>query len=252
MKVFIFTRKIVLGCAALCILGFIIGIFTAIHTVPVFRVGNREIPIYCVERNDNKIALTFDCAWNADDITSICDTLDAYQAKATFFAVGDWAEKYPDAVRQLAQKGHTIANHSYNHAHYKKLSSAQMLADMEKCDKILENLTGQKPTLFRSPYGEYNDTVIQTCDQSGRTYIQWSVDSIDYGDVSANDILRRATTNVKSGDIILLHNGTKNTAAALPQILKKLSEQGFTFVSVDELIYSDYYIIDHTGKQIKK
>lgn len=251
MKVFVFTKKIIAGIVCCCILGVAAGIFTAARSIPTFRVGNREIPIYCVDRDDKKIALTFDCAWNADDITSICDTLDAYHAKATFFAVGDWAKKYPDAVKELSQKGHTIGNHSYNHAHYKKLSKTEMLSDMEKCDAVLEDLTGQKPTLFRSPYGEYNNTVIQTCDESGRTYIQWSVDSIDYGDASADDILRRATTEVKSGDILLLHNGTKNTAAALPQILKNLSDQGFTFVSVNDLIYPSNYTVDHAGKQIQ-
>lgn len=251
MKVFVLKKRFIIILAALCTVGAAAGFFAATRSTPTFRVGNREIPIYCVERGDNKIALTFDCAWNADDVENICSTLDAYNAKATFFAVGDWAEKYPDAVKQFAQKGHEIGNHSYNHAHYKKLSKSQMLADMEKCDGILEKLSGKKPTLFRSPYGEYNDTVVKTCDSSGRTYIQWSVDSIDYGDASADDILRRATTNVKSGDILLLHNGTKNTAAALPQILKTLSDRGFEFVTVSELIYTDNYTIDHSGKQIK-
>ena len=86
----------------------------------VFNVNGREIPIYSVERADNKIALTFDCAWNDDDVDSILDTLDEYGCKATFFVTGDWAEKYGDSLEKICQRGHEIGNHSYNHADYTK------------------------------------------------------------------------------------------------------------------------------------
>lgn len=232
---------IILLAAALCI---------GAGSVGVFKVGNREIPIYSVERSDNKIALTFDCAWNDDDIASICETLKKHNAHATFFAVGTWAEKYGDSVKLLYDSGHEIANHSYNHAHYSRLSADKMLSDIEKCDDVLTAICGKCSPLFRAPYGEYNDDVIKTCDSSGRTYIQWSVDSIDYGDADRESIIRRSTEKTKSGDIILLHNGTKNTAAALDEILSKLSN--FEFVTVSELIYKDNYIIDHAGVQKSK
>ena len=114
-------------------------------TMSVFNVNGREIPIYSVERADNKIALTFDCAWNDDDVDSILDTLDEYGCKATFFVTGDWAEKYGDSLEKICQRGHEIGNHSYNHADYTKLSKEEMLADMEKCDAAVESATGEKP-----------------------------------------------------------------------------------------------------------
>lgn len=248
MKLFVITarRLIAVSCATAAICALCIGV----HSVSVFKVGSREIPIYCVQRGDNKIALTFDCAWNDSDIASICETLKKHNAKATFFLVGDWAEKYPESVKMLAANGHEIGNHSYNHAHYSRLSPEKMTADMDKCDAIIKQLTGNDVMLFRAPYGEYNNSVIRTCEDSGRTYIQWSVDSIDYGGADRESIIRRSTEKTAAGDIILLHNGTDNTAAALDEILTHLCEK-FEPVTVSELIYHDGFEIDHAGRQKK-
>ena len=225
--------------------------FAANKTMSVFNVNGREIPIYCVERGDNKIALTFDCAWNDDDVDEILDTLDEYGCKATFFVTGDWAEKYGESLKKIYKRGHEIGNHSYNHADYTKLSKEEMLADMEKCDSIIESVTGERPYLFRAPSGGYGNDVITACEESGRTYIQWSVDGIDYGDADAGSIYERSVKKTAAGDIILLHNGTEHTAEVLPQILKTLGER-YEFATVSELIYRDNFIIDHTGRQIQK
>ena len=107
--------------------------FTTSRAVSVFNVNGREIPIYSVERCDNKIALTFDCAWNDDDIDSILDTLDKYNCKATFFVVGDWAEKYSESLKKIYDRGHEIGNHSYNHADYTKMSAEAITADLVSC-----------------------------------------------------------------------------------------------------------------------
>lgn len=217
---------------------------------PVFKVGNREIPIYSVERQDDKMSLTFNCAWDNKDIENILKTLDEYSVKCTFFIVGEWAEKFPESVALIAEHGHEIANHSYAHDHYSSWSKEQILADIEKCDNLLESITGIKPTLFRAAYGEYNDNVVLACENSGRYYVQWSVDSIDYGDASENDIINRVITKSKKGDIVLMHTGTKNTANALPKILSELTSK-YTLCPVSRLIYTKDYIIDATGKQIK-
>jgi len=218
--------------------------------MPVFKVGNREIPIYSVKRDDAKISLTFNCAWGNEDISSILQTLDEFAVKCTFFIVGDWAKKFPESVKEIYDKGHEIANHSYSHAHYSKMSRDEILSDIEKCDELLYEICGKKPMLFRAAYGEYNDNVVNVCEQSGRYYIQWSVDSIDYGEASQNDIFIRSTQKTQSGDIILMHTGTKNTAKILPKVLEELSHK-FDLCPVSELIYTKNYIIDATGKQIK-
>ena len=225
--------------------------FSTSKAVTVFMVNGREVPIYSVERDDNKIAITFDCAWNDEDIDSILDTLDKYNCKATFFVVGDWVEKYPDALKKISERGHEIGNHSYNHADYTKMSAEAIIADLDKCDAVIEQVTGKKPHLMRAPSGGYNDTVIKAVDKTGRTYIQWSVDGIDYGDALPQDIYDRSVKKTEAGDIILLHNGTKSTANVLPKILEAL-ECKFEFATISELIYADNYIIDNTGRQFQK
>lgn len=225
--------------------------FGAAKTTAVFNVNGREIPIYCVERKDNKIALTFDCAWNDDDIDSILDTLDTYNCRATFFVLGSWAQKYSESLKKIQERGHEIGNHSYNHADYTKLGADGICADLEKADKIIAGITGQTPLLMRAPSGGYNNTVVTAAESIGKTYIQWSVDGIDYGDAAAEDIYRRSTQKTKEGDIILLHNGTKHTASVLPDILKTLSEK-YEFAPVSELIYKDNFVIDAAGCQKKK
>lgn len=243
------AKYILIGLAALIIIP--LSFFSSGKSHDVFNVNGREIPIYCVERNDNKIALTFDCAWNDEDIDDILDTLDEYDCKSTFFVVGDWAEKYPESVRKISKRGHEIGNHSYNHADYMKMSSEKIEEDLARCDRVIENIIGKKTELVRAPSGGYNNTVIQTCEKNGYKYIQWSVDAIDYGGAAEEEIYRRACSDLKSGDIILLHNGTENTAKVLPRILKKIKNT-YTPVKVSELIYEDDYIIDHTGCQKKK
>lgn len=247
MKLVVIKLKyIVWALVALCVV--ITMYFSTYKVASVFNVNGREIPIYSVERDDNKIALTFDCAWNDNDIASILDTLDKYNCKATFFVVGDWAEKYSDSLKLIYDRGHEIGNHSYNHSDYTKLSAEGILNDLEKCDNIIEGITGEKPYLMRAPSGRYNNTVVKTVEDSGRMYIQWSVDGIDYGDADADDIYTRTVKKTEKGDIILLHNGTENTAAILPKIIEAL-ECKYEFVTVSELIYGDNYIIDNTGRQ---
>ena len=246
MKCFVVRARtlffLILGAIVLCV-----GVGT-LNPQTVFKVGNREIPIYCVEREDKKIALTFNCAWNDDDIDNILKTLDAYGVKCTFFIVGEWAEKYPESVKRIYEKGHEIANHSYAHDHYSNWSMEKILEDIEKCDNLLEEITGVRPTLFRAAYGEYNDNTVIACEKSGRYYIQWSVDSIDYGDATEDAIYERVVPKVGTGDIVLMHTGTKNTAKILPKIISELSKD-YELCTVSDMIYRENYVIDATGKQ---
>ena len=243
------SKYILLAFAAIILLPLLCLYST--KSAEVFNVNGREIPIYSVKRDDNKIAVTFDCAWNDNDIDSILDTLDNYNCKATFFIVGEWAEKYPESLKKIYERGHEIGNHSYSHKDYTKLSAEEIKTDLNKCDMAIRYATGYVPRIVRAPSGGYSDPLIELCDIRGTECIQWSVDGIDYGDADRDGIIKRSTSKTKSGDIILLHNGTKHTAEVLPDILNTLSGD-FKFVTVSELIYKDGYIIDHTGCQIKK
>lgn len=222
--------------------------FSCSKSVSVFNSSTRKIPIYSVERCDNKIALTFDCAWNDNDIDNILSVLDEHNIKASFFVTGKWAESYPESVKKIYKNGHDIGNHSYNHADYTKLSENDIINDLNKCDSIVETLTGQKCTLMRAPSGGYNNTVMRAVENSGRIYIQWSVDGLDYTTSATEESIRERLLKTSPGDIILLHNGTKLTAKVLPKIIAELSKK-YEFVKVSELIYTDNYTVDHTGRQ---
>ena len=212
--------------------------------------SKENIPIYCVKTDAKKIAVTFDSAWDDNDLTEVLKALSDYDCKATFFVVGDFVKKYPDRVKEIYEKGHEIANHSDTHPHTNSLSRNEMIKEMDNCDKKIKDITAQEEVLFRAPYGEYNNLLVQTCKDTGRFCIQWDVDSLDWKGLTSDMIVKRVCEKVKNGSIILLHNGAENTAKALPELLCNLKNEGYEFVTVSDLIYKDSYSIDHTGMQI--
>lgn len=221
--------------------------FTSIETNSNELLYN--LPIYNVETNEKKVSLTFDCAWSADDIDTILDILEKNNIKATFFCVGTWIDKYPDAVKKLYEKGHDIANHSDTHAHVANINYEKNIVEIENCAKKIEQLTGTKPTLYRGPYGEYNDTVLKAAENQKHTVIQWNIDSLDWKDLNETQMIERISQKLGNGSIILLHNGTKNTASSLQGIIDYIKSQGYEMVKVSDLIYKENYFIDNQGTQ---
>ena len=222
--------------------------FTSVQTA----ANAENIPIYNVKTDKKQVAVTFDSAWDDSDLDSILETLNKYECKATFFVVGDFVNKYTDKVKIMHNNGHEIANHSDTHPHMNSLSREKMIAEMDGCDQKIKQITGQKEVLFRAPYGEYNNLLVQTCKDTGRFCIQWDCDSLDWKGLTADEITKRVVEKTKNGSIILLHNGAEHTAEALPLLLCELKNQGYEFVTVSQLIYKDNYYIDHTGMQIPK
>lgn len=240
------AKTIIFALAAVLIIPIL---FFAPRAVETFSSGNRELPIYSVKRNDNKIALTFDCAWNDDDIGSILDTLSENNVTAAFFVTGDWAEKYPQSLREIYNAGHIIGNHSYNHADYTKMSAEEIDNDIKKADKCISDVCGTGTKYARAPSGGYNNTVVKAIEDGGRIYVQWSVDALDYRESATEESILSRLVETSPGDILLMHNGTKLTSRLLPKIIKGL-KKSCEFVSLDELIYTDGFYVDHTGKQI--
>lgn len=209
----------------------------------------KKLPIYNVDTNEPKIAFTMNCAWNADDIDQILATLSKHNTHITFFMVGDWVDKYPDAVKKISEAGHEIANHSDGHKHVNNLNIEENEKEVKLCSDKIEAITGKKTTLYRGPYGEYNNTVIQAAQNQNHITIQWNLDTLDYKGLTADEMWARLNGKVKNGDIILSHNGTKHTANSLDKILTNLESNGFKVVTVSDLIYKDNYIIDNNGTQ---
>ena len=220
-------------------------------TLPVTNDKTDELPIYCVDTEEKVISLTFDAAWNVDDLDGILEILDKYDIKATFFVTGEWVSKYPEAVKKLYEAGHDIGNHGDNHKHMSTLSKEENISEMQGCHDKVKALTGCDMKLFRAPYGDYDGDLIIQARGVGYETIQWDVDSLDWKDYGIDSIVQTVTEHehLGNGSIILLHNGTTYTKDALEPMIQKLLEQGYTFKPVSKLILTENYRIDHEGRQ---
>ena len=213
--------------------------------------SSRSLPIYSVETEEKKVAISFDCAWGVDHTDTLLEYMEKNDVRCTFFAVQFWVEKYPDYVKKIVDAGHEMGTHSRTHPYMSKLTKAQIQDELTTSSQAIEKITGQKVTLFRPPYGDYNNTLIDTCREMGLYPIQWDVDSLDWKNLSAQEIALRIVNGAKNGSIILCHNNGLHTAEALPMIFSTLKNRGFTFVPISELIYTENYTIDHNGRQHK-
>ena len=210
------------------------------------------LPIYNVQTEERKVAFTMNCAWNADDIDLILKTLKDNNTKITFFMVGNWIEKYPEAVKKIYDDGHEIASHSNTHPHVNNLSYEKNIEEIEKSNDRIQKITGKRTIIYRTPYGEYNDTVIKAATDKGYYTIQWNLDTLDYNGLTGDEMWNRIKDKIKPGDIILSHNGTKNTANCLDMLIKNIKQKDLEIVRISDLIYKDSYNINSNGTQVKQ
>lgn len=209
----------------------------------------RELPIYSVEHADKLLSISFDASWGADKTIAILDILDKYNVKTTFFLVGGWVDKYPDMVKEIFSRGHEIGNHSDSHPHMSQLSEQAIRDELRIMSDKVENLTGVRPTLFRPPYGDYNNRVISVARAEGYEAVQWSIDSLDWKDRGTQDIIKQCTYRVENGDIVLFHNDSNDIVNALPTVIQHYQSLGYTIVPVSEILLDGAYTIDVQGKQ---
>ncbi len=192
---------------------------------------------------DHKVlALTFDDGPDRTDTAMILDLLQEYDARATFFVVGNCAERFPDLLRREAAEGHEIANHTYSHPYFnKKIPISEMEDQIRKTDRIIYAATGQWPALFRSPGGYYDERVVEASKKTNHTFVMWSwhQDTGDWNTPGVHKIVRKVLKNAKNGDIVLFHDhvhGKTQTIEALKRILPELQARGFQFITVSELL----------------
>lgn len=220
------------------------------YELNVLTGKHRELPVYSVSRDDKAIALTIDAAWEDDKTAFILKTLEKYGVKATFFLCGVWVDAYPNDVKAIAAAGHEIGNHSKTHPHMNALSASAVQEEIRVLDDEIERLTGKRSTLFRAPYGEYNDTVIKAVRDIGYEPIQWNIDTIDWKEErSAETILETVLPKLAPGAIILCHNNGFKIESYLPTLIETAQKEGYTFVTVSELLLSGDTTIDANGVQ---
>jgi len=230
--------------------GIIIGV-AAILTAISTSATERKVPIYCVDREDNKIAITFDCAWGNSNTDELLTILKKENVRATFFVTGEFCDKYPEDVLKIFKAGHEIQNHSDKHPHITGININELIHDTREAGRKIRLITDTQPTLYRGPYGEYDNNSIFTVEGMGYKYVQWSVDSLDWQEPDAKTMTKKVLGSVKSGAILLFHNDLANTTEALPEIISGLKQKGYDIVPVSSLIYKENYRIDSAGKQIR-
>ncbi len=139
----------------------------------------KKLPIYSVDTKEKKIAVTFDAAWSDEDTKTLIDILKKHDAKATFFCVGDYVRKYPDAVKTFYKNGHEIGNHSDTHKLYSQSTPEVVRKELDNCNKEIKNITGVSPAVCRPPSGDYDNKSLEIAEDMGMYTIQWDIDTID-------------------------------------------------------------------------
>lgn len=226
--------------------------YLAEHATVSSNVNGRELPICSVKTDKPEVALTFDVAWNGEDVEEILEILEEEEVKATFFVTGEWAKKHPDILKRMAASGHDLGNHSMNHRNMTQMSYDEKKKEILDTHEIVRKMAGVEMQLFRTPYGSYDDEVIKTADELGYRTIEWNIDTMDWKDYGANDIVKTVLEHkdLGNGAIIRAHGGTKYMAAALKPLIEGIWEKGLELVPVSELIYRQDYHMDVTGRQI--
>ncbi len=211
----------------------------------------KRLPIYGVSTEKKQVALSFDAAWGNDDTEILLRILEKHNVKVTFFMTGGWVKKYPEDVKKISEKGHDLGNHSMSHLQMSKISREKCKKEIAEVHNMVKELTGKEMCLFRPPYGDYNNMLIDCVEECGYYPIQWSVDSLDWKDYGADSIVNKVLNHkyLRPGAIILMHNGAKYTKDALERVIVGLKEKGYEIVPISRLIYKSKYKIDHEGMQ---
>lgn len=224
---------------------------TVLDVNAAYSATLKKLPIYSVETEENKIAISFDAAWGADKTSEIMNICDNYNIKATFFLVGFWVEKYPEKVKEIYNRGFEIGIHSNTHPDMAKLTKKQMKEELEININKIQEITGERPILFRPPFGSYNNNLIDVCKELDLYCIQWDVDSLDWKGLSASELSGRVTSKAQNGSIVLFHNNSDNIISGLKLVLEHFKMKETQILPIGNLIYKENYKINHMGKQIK-
>jgi len=199
--------------------------------------------LYINGRNEKKISLTFDDGPDEIVTPKIIEILQNHHVKGNFFFIGSEAEKYPQVVKNAYENGNIVLSHSYHHVDLTTLSNAEQADEINNAGLAIQTIIGKEPAMIRPPYGETNETLIANAKDKGYSVIIWSIDTLDWSQKDAENIIKNVTDNLRNGDIILMHSDSEKTetAKALPTIIEAVQEKGFEIVGLDELLGVEAY-----------
>lgn len=194
------------------------------------------VAIYRGNPQKRMVALTFDATYGDNQTTRLLQILRSNNIKATFFLSGIWPVNYPGLARAIAEAGHEIGNHSLTHPHMTEIPLTEVSNQVVRTGALIRNITGVHPYLFRPPFGEYNQAVLNTVARLGYITIMWTVDSLDWRNPGVDQIINRVVNNAVPGAIILMHQAAFQTPEALPIIISRLRQQGYSFGTVTQTL----------------
>ena len=181
------------------------------------------------------IALTFDDG-PGPYTAHLLDILDQYGAKATFFLIGSKVSARANTLRRMQSRGHQLGNHSWSHPELNKVSAEQLASEIDQTNNVIKQAVGTKPNIIRPPYGAFNRAVLDQFRQRGMSAVVWSVDTRDWADRNSEIVCSRAVAGARNGAVILMHDIHQTSVNAVPCILSSLKQQGYSFVTVQNLI----------------
>ncbi|MBD5584238.1 MAG: polysaccharide deacetylase family protein [Clostridia bacterium] len=225
----VFTNlTLMLVVLAVSVIGFYSGNATAViyENTNLYYNGNED---------SGEVGLTFNVYENTENVMKILDILDEYEAKATFFIGGSWADDNVDCVREIFNRGHELGSHGYFHKDHAKMSFEANLEEIRPSVKLLEMICGKKVELFAPPSGAFSENTLSACAELQMKVIMWSRDTIDWRDKDENLILKRATENLKAGEFILMHPKDV-TVKTLPKILNYIRENDLKAVNISQML----------------
>ena len=180
-----------------------------------------------------KIALTFDDGPSAAWTPVLLDGLKERGVKATFFLIGENADKNPEIVKRMAEEGHLIGNHTYHHVELTKVSENEARLELADTSAVIVRITGKEPEYMRPPFGAWQRKLEQEIQMLP---VLWTIDPLDWTTENQDEIVNKVVTEAEENDIILLHDCYKSSVEAGLRIVDILQEEGFVFVTVDELL----------------
>ncbi len=204
----------------------------------ILPVSSADV-VYSWKTNDKTVALTFDDGPHPVHTPEILDILEEYGVKATFFTIGVNVEQYNDVFRMVYDAGHEIGNHTYSHRNLRKLPYASVCGEIERAEEAVYETVEYRTRLLRPPEGAFGDDLCRAASEMDYTVICWSVDTMDWAHTPATEIAESVLSTVKGGDILLFHDfvaGASPTPEALRMVIPALIEDGYTFVTVSELL----------------
>ncbi|MBO7156671.1 MAG: polysaccharide deacetylase family protein [Clostridia bacterium] len=217
-------------------------IVSVLVTIALVGIGGGEVvavsgntAIYRGNDRNPNVSLMFNVYWGTEYVEDILKTLDAFDVKTTFFVGGSWVAKNTEVFKSIVDSGHEIGSHGYSHKDGEGLSYSQNVDEIMLTEKLLIELTGKKPTLFAPPSGSIGSNLFRACQDNNYAVIMWSRDTIDWRDKDCNTVIKRATSDIQNGELILMHP-TAHTLKALPKVIGELKAKGFKITMVSEVI----------------